>query len=83
MIIATPTKEDRIGSLETGKYADFIVLGQNLLKIHVDAISEIQVLNSLVFLAVCQTPIVFSTNSATCSDEAGFCPVIKLPSCRV
>jgi hypothetical protein len=34
-------------------------------------------------LAVCQTPIVFRTNLATCSDEAGFCPVIKLPSCRV
>ena len=37
-------REDRIGSLETGKYADFIVLDQNLLEIDVDKISETEVL---------------------------------------
>ena len=40
-------KEDRIGSLETGKYADFIVLDRNLLEIPVDDISESEVLKTV------------------------------------
>lgn len=40
-------REDRIGSLETGKYADFIVLDRNLLEINVDDISETQVLKTV------------------------------------
>jgi hypothetical protein len=36
--------EDRIGSIEEGKYADFIVLDQNLLEVPVDDISETDVL---------------------------------------
>ena len=40
-------KEDRIGSLEEGKYADFIVLDQNLFEIPVDDISETEVLKTV------------------------------------
>ena len=40
-------REDRIGSLEKGKYADFIVLDRNLLEIDVDNISETQVLTTI------------------------------------
>jgi hypothetical protein len=37
-------KEDKIGSLEVGKYADFVVLNQNLFEVPVDNISETQIL---------------------------------------
>ena len=40
-------KEDGIGSLEKGKYADFIVLDRNLTEIPVDDISETQVLKTV------------------------------------
>ena len=40
-------KEDRIGSIETGKYADFIVLDQNLLEIPLDNISDTEVLSTI------------------------------------
>ena len=40
-------KEDHIGSIEIGKYADFIVLNQNLLDIPVDDISETEVLKTV------------------------------------
>jgi predicted amidohydrolase YtcJ len=40
-------KEDLIGSIEPGKYADFIVLNQNLLKIPLDDISETRVLKTV------------------------------------
>ena len=40
-------REDLTGSLETGKYADFIVLDRNLLEIDVDDISETQVLKTV------------------------------------
>ena len=36
--------EDRIGSIEAGKYADFIVLERNLLEIPVDDIDSTEVL---------------------------------------
>ena len=39
--------EDRIGSIETGKYADFIVLDRNLFEIPVDDISETVVLKTI------------------------------------
>ena len=37
-------REDRIGSIEKGKYADFIVLDRNLLEIPADDISGTEVL---------------------------------------
>ena len=40
-------KEDRIGSIEAGKYADFIVLNQNLLEIPLDDISDTEVLTTV------------------------------------
>ncbi len=40
-------KEDLIGSLEVGKYADFIVLDRNLLEIPVEDISETEVLKTI------------------------------------
>ena len=39
--------EDKIGSIETGKYADFVVLDRNLLEIPVDDISDTQVLTTV------------------------------------
>lgn len=39
--------EDAIGSIELGKYADFIVLDRNLLEIPVDDISETEVLRTV------------------------------------
>jgi hypothetical protein len=39
--------EDSIGSIDTGKYADFVVLDQNLLEIPVDDISETEVLTTV------------------------------------
>ena len=38
--------EDRIGSLEPGKLADFIVLERNLFEIHVDEVAETTVLQT-------------------------------------
>ena len=40
-------KEDKIGSLEVGKYADFIILNQNLFEISPDDISVTEVLNTI------------------------------------
>ena len=40
-------REDRIGSIEKSKYADFIVLDRNLLEIPVDDISETEVLRTV------------------------------------
>ncbi|GAB7220418.1 amidohydrolase [Vibrio comitans] len=40
--------DDKVGSLEVGKYADFVVLNQNPLYIDVDDISEIQVLETWI-----------------------------------
>lgn len=40
--------ESKIGSLEQGKYADFIVLDQNPLKIPVDTLPEIKVLYTFI-----------------------------------
>jgi len=40
-------REDRIGSIETGKYADFIILDRNLLEIPADDISETKVLRTV------------------------------------
>ena len=40
-------KEDKIGSLELGKYADFVILNQNLFEIPVDNISETEVLKTI------------------------------------
>ena len=39
--------EDRIGSIEEGKYADFLVLDRNLLEIAVDDISDTDVLTTV------------------------------------
>jgi hypothetical protein len=39
--------EDRIGSIEEGKYADFLVLDRNLLEIPVDDINETEVLKTI------------------------------------
>jgi len=40
-------RKDRIGSLEVGKFADFIVLDQNLLEIPIDDIDSTQVLRTI------------------------------------
>lgn len=40
-------KEDKIGSLEVGKYADFIILNQNLFEISPDDIDQTKVLNTI------------------------------------
>jgi predicted amidohydrolase YtcJ len=40
-------KEDKIGSIETGKYADFVVLDRNLLEIPVDNIDSTEVLKTI------------------------------------
>jgi len=40
-------KEDKIGSLEVGKYADFVILNQNLFEIPEDNISETEVLKTI------------------------------------
>ena len=39
--------DEKLGSIEKGKLADFIVLDQNLLEIPVDDISETQVLKTV------------------------------------
>ena len=39
--------EDRIGSIEVGKYADFVVLDQNLIEIPVDDIDQTDVLKTV------------------------------------
>ena len=39
--------EDRIGSIEKGKYADFLVLDRNLLEIPLDDIDETTVLRTV------------------------------------
>ena len=39
--------EDRIGSIEEGKYADFLVLDRNLLEIPVDDIDQTDVLKTV------------------------------------
>jgi predicted amidohydrolase YtcJ len=43
----TMMQENEVGSIEVGKYADFIVLSQNLLEIPPEQISETQVLQTL------------------------------------
>ena len=40
-------REDRIGSIEVGKYADFVVLDRNLLDIPVDDIDQTEVLGTV------------------------------------
>ena len=40
-------REDRIGSIETVKYADFVILDRNLLEIPLDDISETEVLRTV------------------------------------
>ena len=40
-------KEDKIGSIEEGKYADFVVLNNNLFEIPVNDISETQILTTV------------------------------------
>jgi predicted amidohydrolase YtcJ len=40
-------REDRIGSIERGKYADFVILDRNLLEIPLDDISETEVLRTV------------------------------------
>ena len=39
--------EDKIGSIETGKYADFVVLDRNLLEIPIDDIDSTEVLKTI------------------------------------
>ena len=41
-------KEDKIGSLEVGKYADFIVLDQNPFKVDIGKLEEIKVLRTFI-----------------------------------
>ena len=39
--------EDRLGSIEQGKYADFIVLDRNLIEVPVDDIDQTDVLKTI------------------------------------
>ena len=41
-------QEDMTGSIETGKFADLIILEQNLYQISADEISEVRVLETML-----------------------------------
>jgi len=40
--------EDKIGSIEVGKYADLVVLGKNLFDVKPDDISKVKVLMTMM-----------------------------------